>query len=98
MFSLMLSPSHGIPRPHSSLSKCYSSGVTKTSSFFGEVNSSEPCILSKDKLEMYFNIKIISGEKITEYLSDLKLGKAILRIHKGTVRYHFIFMDIITKF
>lgn len=98
MFVVMLFPSHGIPRPHSSLSKCYSSGVTKTSSFFGEEKSSEPRTLSKDELEMYFNIKIISGGKLTEYLSDLKLGKAILRIHKETVRYHFIPMDIITKF
>lgn len=97
MFGLMLFPSHGIPRPYSSLLKCYSSEVTKTSSFFGDEKSSKPCTLSK--LEMYFNIKIISGGgKLTEYLSDLKLGKAILGIHKGTVRCHFIPMDVITKF
>lgn len=41
---------------------------------------------------------MIPGEKLTEYLSDLKLRKAILRIHKGTMKYHFIPMDQITQF
>lgn len=90
----MLFPSHGIPRPHFSLSKRYPSRVTKTSSLFAGESHFVPLTICKDKPQKYLNIKMIPGENLTAYLSNLKLGKAI---HKGTMRYHITPMNL-TKF
>ena len=53
-----------------------------------------PLTICKDKPPKYLNIKMIPGENLTAYLSNLKLGKAI---HKGTMRYHITPMNL-TKF
>ena len=56
-----------------------------------------PHTICEDKLQMYLNIKSIPEEKLTEYLSGLIIERAILRLHKGTMRSSFTPMDLITK-